>query len=64
MYKELDIAWAELTSAGQMFEVETVEALGRTIKTFKHTPARLRDIWSGNSQKTSGFYKTSPAYSC
>ncbi|HBM87549.1 MAG TPA: AMP-dependent synthetase, partial [Rhodobiaceae bacterium] len=45
MYKELDAAWTELTQPGQMFEVDTVDALGRTIKTFKHAPASLRDIW-------------------
>jgi len=45
MYRELDTAWTELTSPGQMFEVDTVEALGRTIKTFKHAPASMRDIW-------------------
>ncbi len=45
MYKELDVAWSELTQPGQMFEVKTIEALGRTIKSFKHAPASLRDIW-------------------
>lgn len=45
MYRELDAAWTELTQPGQMFEVETVEALGRTIKTYKHAPASLTDVW-------------------
>jgi len=45
MYRELDTAWAELTAPGQMFEVDTVEALGRTIKSFKLAPASLNDMW-------------------
>ncbi len=45
MYRELDTAWKELTAPGQMFEVDTVEALGRTIKSFKHAPTSLHDMW-------------------
>jgi len=45
MYRELDTAWTELTAPGQMFEVDTVEALGRTIKSFKLAPASLHDMW-------------------
>ncbi len=46
MYKELEAAWQELTSPGQMFEIETVEALGRQIKSYKLAPASLADIWA------------------
>lgn len=46
MYKELNEAWAELTSPGQMFEIETAEALGRTIKNYKLAPSSLGDIWA------------------
>ncbi len=45
MYQELNQAWEELTSAGQMFEIRTVEVRGVPIREFVHAPANLRDVW-------------------
>ncbi|MEM1404023.1 MAG: class I adenylate-forming enzyme family protein [Pseudomonadota bacterium] len=45
MYAELKRAWAELTSQGQMFEVQRSEVRGSDILTFSHAPAALRDVW-------------------
>lgn len=45
MYAELKRAWAELTSQGQMFEVQRSNVRGNDILTFTHAPAALRDVW-------------------
>jgi long-chain acyl-CoA synthetase len=45
MYKELREVWNELTSPGQMFEVNTVEVGGQQVKSFALAPASLREVW-------------------
>lgn len=53
MYAELKRAWSELTSAGQMFEVHTVEVRGVPIRSYVHAPPSLREVWlstAGNGE--------------
>ena len=38
-------AIAELTSAGSVFELETVPVYGNPVRVFKNAPATLRDVW-------------------
>ena len=45
MYDELKRAWAELTSAGQMFELQKSDIRGVSTLNYKHAPASLRDVW-------------------
>lgn len=45
MYKELAAVRAELSSAGQMFEIEEIEVRGTRVKSWRHAPATLRDFW-------------------
>lgn len=45
MYQELKQAWQELTSPGQMFEVETVQLNGAPVRSYVHAPPSLREIW-------------------
>ncbi len=45
MYAELKRAWGELTSPGQMFEVERTPVRGVEVLSYKHAPASLRDVW-------------------
>ncbi len=45
MYKELKEAMAELTSAGQMFEIVEKEVRGQTVKAFGGAPSSLRDLF-------------------
>ncbi len=44
-YKELKQAWAELTSAGQPFEIEVKEVRGVPIRTYKNAPPSVREFW-------------------
>lgn len=45
-YKELKQVWAELTAPGAPFEVGSIARNGVELKTYKHAPANLRDVWS------------------
>jgi len=45
MYNELKTAWEELTSEGQIFEIETLDVRGAPLRSYKHAPNSLRDIW-------------------
>ncbi len=49
MYDELRNVWDELTAAGQLFEIETLEVRGSPVRSYKHAPAALRDIWLGTA---------------
>lgn len=49
MYEELKATWDELTGPDQIFEIETVEVRGAPIRTYKHAPSALRDIWLGSA---------------
>ena len=49
MYDELRNVWDELTSAGQLFEIETLEVRGYPVRSYKHAPASLREIWQGTA---------------
>lgn len=49
MYEELKATWDELTSPGQLFEITTLEVRGAPIRTYKHAPGSLRDIWLGTA---------------
>src|SRR6056297_1246197 len=45
MYQELDQAWKQLTSSGQMFEVTTVEVRGIPLRAYAMAPPSLREFW-------------------
>lgn len=45
MYQHLKVAWDQLTAEGQPFEVTTAEVDGVAIRTYRHAPPSLRDIW-------------------
>ena len=45
MYQELDKAWRQLTSSGQMFEVTTIDVRGSPLRAYANAPASLRDVW-------------------
>ena len=49
MYDELRTVWDELTAAGQLFEIETLEVRGSPARSYKHAPASLREIWQGTA---------------
>jgi steroid-24-oyl-CoA synthetase len=49
MYEELKATWDELTAPGQVFEVATLEVRGAPLRTYKHAPGSLRDIWLGTA---------------
>jgi acyl-CoA synthetase (AMP-forming)/AMP-acid ligase II len=49
MYEELKNTWDELTGAGQLFEIDTLEVRGAPMRTYKHAPGSLRDIWMGTA---------------
>ncbi|WP_206613471.1 class I adenylate-forming enzyme family protein [Parahaliea mediterranea] len=49
MYQELRAAWQELTAPGQMFEVETVEVAGVPLRSYRHAPPSLREVWLGSA---------------
>ena len=49
MYEELRDAWSELTAAGQIFQVETIEVRGAPMLSYTLAPASLRDIWLGTA---------------
>jgi long-chain acyl-CoA synthetase len=49
-YKELSQAWAELTAPGAPFEVEEIELRGVRLKSFKHAPRTVRDLWLSTAQ--------------
>jgi acyl-CoA synthetase (AMP-forming)/AMP-acid ligase II len=49
MYKELREARAELTAAGQMFEVSEITVGGQQVKAWTHAPASLRDMWANTA---------------
>ncbi|MEH3048159.1 class I adenylate-forming enzyme family protein [Sphingomonas adhaesiva] len=44
-YAELEQARAELTGAGGAFEIVEADVLGRRVRTYRHAPASVRDIW-------------------
>lgn len=45
MFADLKRAWNELTSPGQMFEVQTVEVRGVPTRAYAHAPPSLREVW-------------------
>ena len=45
MYEHLKQAWQELTGPGQPFEVTTETVGSVPIRTFRHAPPSLREIW-------------------
>ncbi|MEZ5571263.1 MAG: class I adenylate-forming enzyme family protein [Halioglobus sp.] len=49
MYSELKSTWDELTGPGQLFEIETLQVRGSPMRSYKHAPASLRDIWLGTA---------------
>jgi long-chain acyl-CoA synthetase len=49
MYEELRDAWSELTAAGQIFQIETIEVRGAPMLSYTLAPASLRDIWLGTA---------------
>jgi acyl-CoA synthetase (AMP-forming)/AMP-acid ligase II len=51
MYSELKNTWDELIAPGQIFEIETLQVRGSPMRSYKHAPASLREIWLG----TAGF---------
>jgi acyl-CoA synthetase (AMP-forming)/AMP-acid ligase II len=55
MYQELDKAWQQLTSPGQMFEVKPVEVRGVPLRSYALAPPSLRELWlssAGHGDKT------------
>ena len=49
MYAELKEAWEELIAPGQIFEIETLQVRGAPMRSYKHAPPALRDIWLGTA---------------
>ena len=49
MYKELDQAWKQLTSSGQMFEVTTADVRGVPLRVYANAPPSLREFWLGTA---------------
>ena len=49
MYDELRDVWDELTAEGQLFEIEILEVRGSPVRSYKHAPASLREIWQGSA---------------
>lgn len=49
MYEELKNAWSELTAAGQIFQIETIEVRGAPVLSYALAPDSLRDIWLGTA---------------
>jgi long-chain acyl-CoA synthetase len=49
MYDELRSTWDELTGPGQLFEIETLQVRGSPMRSYKHAPKSLRDIWLGTA---------------
>ena len=45
MYQLYRETWAELTAPGAQFEVVPAVVRGQTIRTWKNTPASVRDMW-------------------
>lgn len=50
MYQELRTVWDELTSAGGRFEVTEVEVRGQVLRTYKHQPLSLREVWLASAR--------------
>jgi long-chain acyl-CoA synthetase len=44
-YKELKVAWDELTAAGAPFEIDEIPLRGQTIRSFRHAPPSIREVW-------------------
>ena len=44
-YADLAKARAELTGPGGAFEIVEAEILGNRIRTYRHAPASVRDLW-------------------
>lgn len=45
MYEHLKQAWQQLTAPGQFFEVGTIDVDGVPIRSYKHAPPSLRELW-------------------
>ncbi len=45
MYRELREAWDRLTGPGGQFEIEEIEVRDQRLRTYKHAPRSLRDLW-------------------
>lgn len=45
MYEEMKSTWEELIGPDQIFEIETIEVRGSPVRSYKHAPGSLRDIW-------------------
>jgi long-chain acyl-CoA synthetase len=44
-YKELKVAWDELTAPGAPFEIAEIEVRGQKIRSFKNAPPSIREVW-------------------
>ena len=49
MYDELKSTWDEMTGPGQLFEIETLQVRGAPMRSYKHAPGSLREIWLGTA---------------
>jgi long-chain acyl-CoA synthetase len=49
-YKELKQAWAELTAPGSPFEVGEIDVRGVRIRSYKHAPPSIREVWLSTAQ--------------
>jgi acyl-CoA synthetase (AMP-forming)/AMP-acid ligase II len=49
MYDELKSTWDELIGPGQLFEIETLQVRGSPMRSYRHAPKSLRDIWLGTA---------------
>ena len=44
-YKELKVAWDELTAPGAAFEIAPILVRGQTLRSFKNAPPSIREVW-------------------
>lgn len=49
MYEHLRQAWQQLTAPGQPFEVTTVAVGGVPLRSYRHAPPSLREVWLGTA---------------
>jgi long-chain acyl-CoA synthetase len=45
VYEHLQQAWQQLTAPGQFFEVTTIDVDGVPLRSYRHAPPSLREIW-------------------
>jgi long-chain acyl-CoA synthetase len=49
-YRELKQAWAELTAPGAPFEIVETEVRGQDLRTYRHAPPSVREVWLSTAQ--------------